>query len=959
MRFFVPLALVCTSVFATPTQIEDKNSLEIKSPHLQDRKTTKIQLPNGVQAYLVSDPGLSESAALIAVNSGSLDDPQDALGIAHFLEHMLFMGTEKYPDEEGFASFVQDNGGSYNAFTAGDRTAYLFSINNKLFPEAFDRMSHFFIDPLLSDDSLERERNAVDQEHGKNIENDGWRNYLVLKELADTSHPFSQFSTGTLGTLSSVTHEDLKQHFDQHYSANLMRVVVYSPLPLQDLEALVTESLEPVVNKNLVATDPKGDVFPKDLLGKMVYIEPFADHKSLEIIWQVPKEFTLDNSLQISEILNYVLSANEPGTALQLLKQKGWAHRIVVEDTAFSQSFQLVSIDVDLTKEGIQHVEQVIGVINEALTSYSEQTLPKYVFEDVQKTQTLNWEYQLREDGFHKLYHDAHVIFNEDLETFPQRSTVVSRYDSTTFQEFVSKMTLSRAVFVLNAPKALVSYPLERQEQWAGASYSIVDLNLKEEPLSTQIAFPFPEKNEFIPSHVEDRKPQPYQEPVPTLIEDSDFGKVYYAKDTAFYIPKVSTYFRFKTPSTTSNLAKTHALNALFAKAFREKMWMPIQQAKAAGFKIWYDPSQKGLTLYVEGWQSTAKACLLTLFEGMQNVEPTKDEFNKFKQRILSKYNNFDKEAPIRQGLAVTRQAFLAGQHLPSELAKVLETITYKEFIQFSKNVFKNLYVEGVILGGLDKSSAESWKNELLGSFASKPYPANQHRKIKRIVLPEDQGPFEMVYKVDVTGDATVLSIQDGSDSQESKIQQRILTQAIAPLFFDELRSQQQTGYIVRAQTMPIEDELLTTLFVQSKSYSAEDLLVRFDLFLENFVKNHTKDFDENRFESLRSALVNDYQKPLDNMTDATYRFVALGFDYNGDFNRIKRGIQILDKMTYPQIQQAAEKLFSKNNRRRLAVLVKGKKSVDRTDYKQVRNPSALQRIGKLTAISYPEIIFD
>ena len=65
---------------------------------------------------------------------GSFQDPEDREGLAHFLEHMLFLGTEKYPDVDEYSSYLKNNGGFSNAYTARDLTNYQFQV----LPDAFD-----------------------------------------------------------------------------------------------------------------------------------------------------------------------------------------------------------------------------------------------------------------------------------------------------------------------------------------------------------------------------------------------------------------------------------------------------------------------------------------------------------------------------------------------------------------------------------------------------------------------------------------------------------------------------------------------------------------------------------------------------------------------------------------------------------------------------------------------------
>ena len=77
---------------------------------------------------------------------GSGDDPKDRAGLAHFLEHMLFLGTERYPAADEYQRFISENGGGHNAYTALEHNQFLDIDADKL-DEALDRFSQFFTAP--------------------------------------------------------------------------------------------------------------------------------------------------------------------------------------------------------------------------------------------------------------------------------------------------------------------------------------------------------------------------------------------------------------------------------------------------------------------------------------------------------------------------------------------------------------------------------------------------------------------------------------------------------------------------------------------------------------------------------------------------------------------------------------------------------------------------------------------
>jgi insulysin len=112
------------------------------------------------------------------------------------------------------------------------------------------------------------------------LQNDTWRKFQLLKSLARADHPLNSFSTGNLETLKTVpeaaglnTHDLVVQFYHKHYSANLMKVVLYSKESLDTMEGWVTEKFSAVPNKDL----PR-PVFPSDPFG------PTEVKKYLEVV---------------------------------------------------------------------------------------------------------------------------------------------------------------------------------------------------------------------------------------------------------------------------------------------------------------------------------------------------------------------------------------------------------------------------------------------------------------------------------------------------------------------------------------------------------------------------------------------------------------------------------------------------------------------------------------------------
>jgi len=107
-----------------------------------------LNLKNKLQIFVIGDDDSNISSAVMYVGVGSRDNPKDLDGLAHYLEHMLFMGSDEYPGGTYFQNSVSKYGGMTNAFTTDESTQYYFSVSEN-FMELLKIFSRFFIKPSL------------------------------------------------------------------------------------------------------------------------------------------------------------------------------------------------------------------------------------------------------------------------------------------------------------------------------------------------------------------------------------------------------------------------------------------------------------------------------------------------------------------------------------------------------------------------------------------------------------------------------------------------------------------------------------------------------------------------------------------------------------------------------------------------------------------------------------------
>jgi len=350
-----------------------KSTNDVLCPINDKKKYRTLKLHNNLEIFFVNDKETVISAACIVVGVGQKDDYNDKLGIAHYLEHMLFLGSEKYKGADQYSQFIENNGGSSNAHTSISKTWYHFDINSNKFMEALDIFGHFFISPIFNKIFVKNEVSAVNSEHSKNIGSDSWRSLEGMKKILNQDHPASRFSTGSLETLLGVTDEtrvpdenvehlrkSVKQFFDTKYSADIMKLYIYHN---DDSDAII-RSIKAIFGKITIKYDDKQtktDIplfIPLKNRIKLLKIVPVDDINTLSICWIVNKERdrTGDNLItsDISiPVISHILGHEGKNSICAMLRGKMLISEMIVYSSYSLDKKCVIDINISLTNEGI------------------------------------------------------------------------------------------------------------------------------------------------------------------------------------------------------------------------------------------------------------------------------------------------------------------------------------------------------------------------------------------------------------------------------------------------------------------------------------------------------------------------------------------------------------------------------------------------------------------------------
>ncbi|QEL18178.1 M16 family metallopeptidase [Limnoglobus roseus] len=252
IRYVLPLLLLGTPALSAADAPEAKLAATANALFKSIRSET---LPNGLKVYLLPIPTSPVVTTMVAYKVGAGDEDKDQTGLSHYLEHLLFKGTEKLmPGDVDRAT--QRNGGANNAYTSEDMTVYHFDFAADRWKIGLeieaDRMRNTRID---AKHEFQQEKGAVISEL-KGGEDRPWdlEYKTILPLLYPKMNPYSHPVIGEEAHVRSATAEIIKRHYDKWYHPNNASIVVVGGIDPDDAMATI---------KKLFGRIPKADLPPR------------------------------------------------------------------------------------------------------------------------------------------------------------------------------------------------------------------------------------------------------------------------------------------------------------------------------------------------------------------------------------------------------------------------------------------------------------------------------------------------------------------------------------------------------------------------------------------------------------------------------------------------------------------------------------------------------------------------
>lgn len=924
---------LCFSTFlhaATNTQPESTmkkfeivNSSMKQSPN-DKRDYQVIRLSNELEVLLISDPDLQNSAASLSVPVGSMHNPDSQLGLAHYLEHMLFLGSKKYPVINEYSKFMSQNGGYTNAYTAQDATVYGFEVNDNVFGEALDRLGDVMHAPLLDEKYADKERHTVNAENETYVDNDMRKLYALQRYSLNPEHPMARFSTGDLTTLvdkpGSVLQQELELFFKQNYSANTMKVALTSPRSIENMQKIAVKYLTQIPNNNVTKPVIMTPLLTDKQLALEVQMKPTAELKLLQVNFLVPSVKD-EYMYQPGGYISRLLGSDHKGGLSDYLQKLGLAESVSAGFYgAHSDQYSQFSMTFKLTNKGLSKQDTVIASLFAYINLIKEQGINQLQYSEQKKSLDNYFQFLPKQASFNNVMSLAANMQNYPLQDLLAYSYRLDGFNPTFITQLMGYLTPENSRLFVVSPNAVINKDIPYYEgKYSQAKIKKSRLQLwlnKAKTIQPELILPV--RNEWLPENLVLVEQEKNKKAI-QLVKES--GLSVWFKQSQLKEPKGIYKLQLNNDLNDQSPAARVKMNLLLnilQKQLAELSF--VTQEAGLGFSI---SSSDGLLISTSGYSDKQSKLLLMLLTHIENMKFDEQSLRLAKQELTRRLNNQSKSKAMDLGLDGFRKIIRQPSWSDQALLAQIDGVTSDDLSELIKQILSTSSLRLLALGNFSTLDVLQLTAKLKLKVKIQP---NAFYTTKRLKADPQHGALNYVRESELEDDALVSLYLAKNQDIISLAKAELLNKLLKPAFYDQIRTQEQLTYSPFTATVQVDESVGFGLFTQSPAVGSATLYERFQVFLENF-KTTLMETKESDFEEIKKAHIANYlAKPSNLGTEFSY----LTDEWMSNKENIDTKLQHvarLKSVSLKQVQQYYTDLFfDAQETQQIIVQVKGKK---------------------------------
>jgi len=892
-----------------------------KSPN-DDRTYAAVTLDNGLKVLMVSDSETEKSAAALSVGVGAFSDPMDFQGMAHYLEHMLFMGSESFPEPDGYMNFAAENGGSSNAYTSSEITNYMITIENQAFPEALHRLSEFFSAPILDPEYIQKEKNAVNAEWSMRRESEGRSIYRLQRELLG-DHPANRFTIGNLETLADKEtrqlHPATVEFFEQYYSANLMALVMISPLPVAEMEALASEYFSLIPNKETNKPAVKKELNFGEVAGKLIRFKPQRDLREMRI------SYIIDNNQaewrsKPGDYLGYVIGSEMPGAPADKLKALGLISELYTSSyESLYGNYGTFEISVQLTPQGMKRREEIYDVITGYIELLRREGVDDRYVEEYRQSLQNRFTFLEKTDDF-----SYAASLAAAMQDYPIENVIDAPYRFDGFnQEAVNRLLGQLVAERSNVWFVSQEEPTDRELQFYVAPHSVEEWVPRDSAaalaLVDRLGLSLPSQNALLPERFDIKTPPA----VATPIEVAD-NVTFWLKGSEHFdgLPKGFARIQINNAKAFDNV-DGYVYLSLWESLYNLKQARLATEASVAGMSLSMSAGS-GISLTMSGFTDKQPELLSRALSGLR-VEASELEFGQAVERYLRSIENAKRAFPYTRLSPLLGLLTREGQYTDTTLALAASQATLSKLEAFIDATLADSHLRGLFFGNYDEADVITTYDRMAEVVTASSTAAYARADVYD---PQPGATYMMNRNVPVEDLGMLYAFAAPEASVKNRALSRILARHLRVRAFETLRTEEQLGYAAGGGSLDLYQHPMVIFYIQTPVKGPQDMLDRFNAYTLEY-REELANLSDDSFEKFKAGVLTSLTEPPKNLSAEAGPFASDWAIENYDFDSREELIAAVEAATLDDVRAFFDDTVFSEERSRLVIQLRGKRFSD------------------------------
>lgn len=884
------------------------------------------------------------AAASLTVGVGSFEDPVEIPGLMHFLEHMVFMGSEKYPKENAFDYYIKKHGGRDNAHTDMEHTTFYFEVQERYLLEGLDRFAQFFINPLMKKEAMTREREAVHSEFQMALPDDEYRIQQLFGSFAAEGHPMGKFTWGNESTLNTgIPDEELHKKLHElrlkYYSSHYMTLAVQARLSLDKLQEYVCSIFNQIPSNSIhrPTYGHHGFPFPMEKLHRLYRVVTTKEYHCVEIRWVLPSLLKYYHTKPLHYV-SHLLGHEGRGSILSYLKKKVWAVGLYSgnDESGFEHNTTcaIMSISIELTDEGFKNIDKVLCVVFQYMAMIQRAGPIERIFREIQQMEQLDFDYAEEQTTIENVENLSEAMQIFPPEDYLTGDTLMSEYNPQVIKECLDALVPEKCNIIISSKTVDEQNKCQETEEWFRTKYSVEEIpEVWKEQWANPQSNPdlhIPAPSNFIPDNFDLLAPEKEVPDYPQKLYEDEWGALWFRQDQKFKLPRTYCYVYLITelPLQSPRLA---ALLDLYLKLFQQQVMEDIYPANMAQYYFSISATEKGLVMKMNGFNQKLHQLLDLLLHHMETFQDNLNEktFQEIKQQQLKYYHY----AILKPGILCkdVRLSVIQQVHWTAHQKLVeIKNVSIKDLLEeFVFRLFPTCFVRVLVQGNTTASQAIDMYNLV------------KARKEKHLVK---MSPYPELCTLELTCGCWIARVNglnpvDTNSSvinyyqfKEGTLTLEVLLEFIQMVMdepvFDVLRTREQLGYHVYCtnhNTFGILG-LSITVNSQANKFSVSYVDERIEAFLKEFM-NTVKNLKNDELSELKETLTSMKQTIDLTLGEEVDRNWSEIVHEEYVFDRLKRQIDLIKNITHESVIECIKQIISSKDNpeyRKLSVQVVG-----------------------------------